>query len=184
MNPASTWKEAIAALPSVESPEKLKSLMQILIEEFKAPVYATALKFSGGDDSLAADIFQETFLRIIRSRRHIRAPVAFPRFLKATAVNVALDLHRRRSSEKRGLERIREVAQDVDENALLETRLYVKAFLDRLEPREVEVLRSKFFLGERDAEASKRIGESPENIRVIRHRAMAKLRALIRDGEL
>ncbi len=176
------WKDAVRKLSIVEDVDELSSLVEIILVEFKTVIYSTALRFSRGNKDMAADIFQETFVRLIESRMRIHSPAAFPKFIKVVTMNVARDLLRRRAVEERAIE-ILKGEEFVREGRLAETRLFIQAYLNVLSPDQAQVLKGRYFMGESDVETGLRLEKTPKNVRVIRHRALNQLREAIKNDE-
>jgi RNA polymerase sigma-70 factor (sigma-E family) len=58
-----------------------------------------------GDRTVAEDLMQEAFARLIGRLRHLRDPEAFDAYLRRTIVNLAASLMRHRAVERRFLDR-------------------------------------------------------------------------------
>jgi RNA polymerase sigma-70 factor (ECF subfamily) len=66
----------------------------VLFETYKDRVYSIALRYSG-DATVAMDIAQETFLKLLSSIREFRGDANFETWLFRMVVNRCLDHHRR-----------------------------------------------------------------------------------------
>jgi RNA polymerase sigma-70 factor (ECF subfamily) len=66
-----------------------------LFEAYKDKIYSIALRFSG-DESLAMDIAQDTFLKLFSTMSDFRGDAAFSTWVYRLVVNACLD-HKRRS---------------------------------------------------------------------------------------
>ncbi len=70
-----------------------------------APDAARLAYLLTGDPTLAEDLVQEAFLRLLGRFRELRQPVAFPFYLRKTVVNLAKSHFRRRRVERAYAER-------------------------------------------------------------------------------
>jgi RNA polymerase sigma-70 factor (ECF subfamily) len=72
-----------------------RDAFRALFEAYKDKVYAIALRFSG-DESLAMDIAQDTFLKLFSTMADFRGEAAFSTWVYRLVVNACLD-HKRRA---------------------------------------------------------------------------------------
>jgi RNA polymerase sigma-70 factor (ECF subfamily) len=72
-----------------------RDAFRALFETYKDKVYSIALRFSG-DESLAMDIAQDTFLKLFSTMADFRGDAAFSTWVYRLVVNACLD-HKRRS---------------------------------------------------------------------------------------
>ena len=72
-----------------------RDAFRTLFETYKDKVYSIALRFSG-DEALAMDIAQDTFLKLFSSMGEFRGDAAFGTWVYRLVVNSCLD-HKRRS---------------------------------------------------------------------------------------
>jgi len=70
------------------------SAMERLVRRYEGPLYGFLLRWCG-DRHLAEDLFQETFLRLVRSRRRFDLARRFRPYLYRVALNVLHDAHAR-----------------------------------------------------------------------------------------
>ena len=71
-----------------------REAFRALFEAYKDHVYSIALRFTG-DESLAMDIAQDTFLKLFSSLREFRGEAQFATFVYRMVVNACLDYKRR-----------------------------------------------------------------------------------------
>src|SRR4051812_42927297 len=141
-----------------------------------ADVYAYVATLLG-DRSAAEDVVAQAFERAYRKRRSFDARRGSPRaWVFGIARNAALDeLRRRRRSAALVAEPADVVAPgDDDEDAA--RRATVRAALERLEPRDRELVALRYHGGLSNAEAARVLGTSESNAGTRLHRAMTKLR--------
>src|SRR6266550_318370 len=72
-----------------------RDAFRALFEAYEDKVYSIALRFSG-DESLAMDIAQDTFLKLFSTMADFRGDAAFSTWVYRLVVNACLD-HKRRS---------------------------------------------------------------------------------------
>ena len=137
------------------------------------------------DAPAAEEVTAAAFERAYRKRNRFDPERGEPRaWLFGIARNAALDELRRRgrqaelAAEPEDLE-----SHAFDEHAeRSERRLAVSAALERLEPRERELIALKFFAGLANAEIAQVLGIGESNAGTKLHRAMTKLREAC-DGD-
>jgi len=131
------------------------------------------------DSAAAEEVTAAAFERAYRKRNRFDPERGEPRaWLFGIARNAALDELRRRgrhaelTAEPADLETPRS-AEGAEHS---ERRLAVAAALERLEPRERELIALKFFAGLANAEIAQVLGIGESNAGTKLHRAMTKLR--------
>jgi RNA polymerase sigma factor (sigma-70 family) len=142
-----------------------------LVMRYKSLVYSQALWVCGGNQALADDVFQDTFIRLFTwlQRRGGRTPIhSFSRLLKTFAKRAAIDLLRKEKRELPAPE------SEVDER--WGTHLYVMEILELLDPRSRDVLWMTYFEGLSATEIAKRLKIKAGNVRILRFRALELLR--------
>lgn len=131
------------------------------------------------DDAAAEEVTAAAFERAYRKRNRFDPRRGEPRaWLFGIARNAALDELRRRGRQAEL------TAEPVDLDSLgahegaerSERRLAVSEALERLEPRERELIALKFFAGLANAEIAQVLGIGESNAGTKLHRAMTKLR--------
>jgi RNA polymerase sigma-70 factor (ECF subfamily) len=133
----------------------------------------------------AADLVQETYLRVVEARSTFRAEMPFRPWLFAIARHVALDAYRRRKRTT-----TREVAVEAGAALAVEppaedhvdgTRLVER--LRRLPASQNEVLWLARVEGMTSVEIGRIVGATPAAVKVRLHRATAKLKAMLAGSE-
>lgn len=74
------------------------SALAILVEQHHSPLLGFLYRMTGGDRTLAEDLVQESFLRVIRSIAQYQYPRPFKPWLYAIATNIARDHYKRADS--------------------------------------------------------------------------------------
>jgi RNA polymerase sigma-70 factor (ECF subfamily) len=153
-----------------------ESALVALVERWRAPLYGFLHRRSSPAD--ADDLFQETWLRVVRARRRFDARRRFSTWLFQIANNLCRDRFRRGATAARGREALADAprAPAPDPELRLDLAQRLAALPDRL--REVLVLRFYRDLGERE------IGDLLGiPVGTVKSRVHSALRALRRDDE-
>lgn len=138
------------------------------------------------DEQAAADLTQQVLLMTIERLRDgkIREPERLPSFVLGMCRMVVLDLKRGSRRRTRVLE---QYADDVPRAmAVGEPRLDTErltACLERLGERERTILVLTFRSDSTASEVAQELGLTAANVRVIRHRALARLRLCVNGEE-
>lgn len=138
------------------------------------------------DVTAAEDLAQQVMVGVLEALREgrVQDPGRIDRFVLGTCRNVAHTMRRaeRRQSDAR-VRLAREAGPAVTPPwELLDSRA-VDLCLARLAAREARVLDLLYRQEAAAAEVAERLGTTPGNVRVIRHRALAHLRACVEAGE-
>ncbi len=131
------------------------------------------------DEPAAEEVTAAAFERAYRKRNRFDPERGEPRaWLFGIARNAALDELRRRGRQAELTAEPADLHGFATEEGAehSERRLAVSAALERLEPRERELIALKFFAGLSNAEIAQILGISESNAGTKLHRAMTKLR--------
>jgi len=148
------------------------------------PAVYRYVQFRIGDESLAQDLTELTFLRAWEARGRYR-PGATPilGWLYRIARNAVIDHYRtsRASSPlDPGLASEADVAHTAEQQ---EERHRLAMLLEHLGSTDRDVLTMRFVMGMSHAEVAAELHRSPASIRVIQFRALRKLRTWMQDEE-
>lgn len=128
-----------------------------------------------GDRSLAEDLVQEAFARLVGRLRHLRERHAFGAYLRRTIVNLATSHFRRQRVERAYLERVaprREVQTNF--NSELDERMY--GALLGLPKRQRAAIVLRFYEDLSDVQTGEILRCSPGTVRSLVSRGMKTLR--------
>ena len=158
-----------------KAPEATATSFADLYRATFADVYAYVATIVA-DRAAAEDVTAQAYERAFKKRGSYKASRGSERaWLFGIARNAALDeLRRRRRTATLVAEPPDEVVLPEDEAAV--RRATVRAALDRLEPREREIVALKFHGGLSNAELARVLGMSESNAGTRLHRAVTKLR--------
>lgn len=148
---------------------------QVLFDRHRASLYGYLLRRSG-DAELAAEVFQDAWLKVYRGRHTFRSDQRFRTWLFSVATNAHRDAIRRSGR------RVETVALELDAPVAPghhAERLTLEAAIDALP----DPLREAFLLGAVHGfdhrEVAEQLGISPDNARARISRARAALRAAL-----
>lgn len=140
-----------------------------------------------GCSEQAADLAQDTFVRVITQRKllELREPRAY---LSTIARSLMIDLFRRRTLEQAYLETLATLPEPVaispqTRSIIIETLLQIDALLDGLGPRAREIFLMAQLDGLSFVEIGRRLGISTNTVRKHFVRAMTHCLLLIEDTD-
>lgn len=163
----------VAALASADDPVRSAQALAKLMDRYKRLAYGVAMQ-TVRNRMVADDVFQETFVRMVswlRSRSGIEV-VSFPRLLCAFIHRTARELARTGKVHEMPLEELEAVP-----SISLVDSIYARQLLASLDEPARGILERTILRGMSSREAARDLGLTPENVRVIRHRALRLLRA-------
>lgn len=157
-----------------------------LFIRFAARIELYGLKHLG-DRAAADDLVQQVMLRVLEAVREGRLadPTKLTSFVFGTCRNVTWDLRRAVRREQR-LERETTSLEATVGPPTLGEQDVVRLFssLNTLSERESSIVRMSFFDDRTTDDIAARLGLTASNVRVIRHRALAKLAKRMHAGDL
>lgn len=163
---------------ATEAPREADLAFDRLYRSSRDDVYAYVASMLR-DEAAAEEVTAAAFERAYRKRNRFDPTRGEPRaWLFGIARNAALDELRRRGRQAEltaePVDLDRPAFDELSEHR--ERRLAVSAALERLEPRERELIALKFFAGLANAEIAQVLELSESNAGTKLHRAMTKLR--------
>lgn len=139
------------------------------------------------DAHLAEDLMQQVMVVMLESLRagRVREPERIASFVLSTCRMVVMDVKRTGARRQELLERYGEdlLPREVTESALALDRERLLACLARLAERERMVILASFFESKGADEVAAMTNLASGNVRVIRHRAIERLRACMGAGD-
>src|SRR5215831_444388 len=147
-----------------------------MFQEHLALVYRAAYRITGNAED-AEDVLQTLFLRLLRRQEQANFNVNTRAYLHRAAVNIALDVLRRRKHDVPPDESL-PAGDRVRES--LEAHEIVVAALAELSPKSAEMFVLKHVEGYDNHEIAKIIGTSKGAVAVMLFRARAQLKKFIR----
>jgi RNA polymerase sigma-70 factor (ECF subfamily) len=147
--------------------------LEALVERWRGPLFGFLQRRAGGPD--ADDLFQETWLRVVRARRRFDPRRRFSTWLFQIANNLCRDRFRRAGAAARGREALRDAPPDAGPG--VEIRLDLARRLAALPERLREVLVLRYYrdLGER--EIAELLEIPPGTVKSRLHAAVRALRS-------
>lgn len=152
-------------------------LLGVLYERHSGRVFAQCLR-AVGDPTVADDLVQEAFLRVLRYRSSFRGEARFSTWLHRIAGNVCLDHLRARGKQAAVDSEFAATAEDT-ETPEPERLAMLRAALARLPADKRELLRMCRIEGLTYAQAAERLGAREGTVRVRVHRALGELRSIL-----
>jgi RNA polymerase sigma-70 factor (ECF subfamily) len=137
------------------------------------------------DAAAAEDLVQHVLLAVLQSVREGRVedPARFDAYVLGTWRNAVMDMRRGDARQRRLAERAAAgLPEGYEPQTLTVDRMRLEMCLQGLEPRDRAVVLATF-VEDRDAdEIGAAMKLSPGHVRVIRHRALARLQACVEGG--
>lgn len=154
---------------------EIEELIGKLPDDYGNRVYFIALR-DLRSAAAADDVRSETMLRVIRALRDgaLRNPAALPGFVLGIARNVIREQQRsaNRYDELESAGQAESPAPAVDGAE----RQALRMALERLDPREREIIRYAFYDDLSRDEISERMGIMPDRVRLVKSRALKSFR--------
>jgi RNA polymerase sigma-70 factor (ECF subfamily) len=161
-------RRLLDALTTSQHPAAAAEALVRLMARYKRLAYAIAFEASR-NRSLADDVFQETFVRMtlwLRARPGIEVR-SFPRLLSAFVQRTALELGRQ--NQRLAL------TEDAAQSPIVDS-IYARELLDALPELARGVLERTLLRGMSSKETAAEMKLTPENVRLIKHRAIRAIR--------
>jgi RNA polymerase sigma-70 factor (ECF subfamily) len=143
------------------------------MERYKRPLFAFIIRIVNDYES-AEDLFQETWLRVIRSLHTFRGTARFSTWLFQIALNLCRDEIRKRTGKKFiPLEEIEEPAceSEIDPHRMMQAEA-VRRMLKELPDKMREVIVLKFYHDMDDQEIAEVVGCPLGTVKTRYHRAI------------
>jgi RNA polymerase sigma-70 factor (ECF subfamily) len=134
-----------------------------------------------GDDDLAEDILQDSLLRAIRAAPDLRDEERLVPWFYRILQNAIVDAHRLRGAERARVAPVvvPEVIAEPEDDA--ELCACFERLLPTLKPEYAEMIRAVELGNEPPTSAASRLGITPNNLKVRRHRARQALRQKLEE---
>jgi len=137
-----------------------------------------------GEPSHGEDLYQEVCVRILSRVHHADSP---RRLILKIAKDLTIDIirrERRRSCRSLNTDGVQSVCVGLDPISAFEKnelRCRVNSAIDKLHPKQAEVIRARYHLGEPDQMTARRLRVSVETIRTRRKAATKRLKRSLKD---
>jgi RNA polymerase sigma-70 factor, ECF subfamily len=166
-----------------EKAQKLdREAFGLIYDHFSEKLYRFIF-FRVGHKELAEDILADTFVKAWTKIEQVSNAKAFTSWIYQIAKNNIIDYYRVKKVTI-DLEEVVDVLEDAsspieDANLIIEQRVVVE-LIEHLAPDQQQVIRYKFFEDLENIEIAQIMGRSEGSIRVIQHRAILRLKELLR----
>ncbi len=152
-----------------------------LYEKYAARVYYIALRETRSPQD-AEDVRAETFFRVLQAIRgnHLRSASSVAAFILGTTRNVLHEFKRRGQEENADPSKAPEASVPSHEHLLLDSdvRSAIAQTIERLRPRERELLRLYYYEELPRDEIARRTGIAEERVRLVKSRALKHFREI------
>lgn len=165
---------------AVADARQASALMAELIRRFE-PLMRRIWDRVGGSHQDYSDFRQNALLKLWRKLPQLKEPAAFPGFFRQMLVNEAYDALRRTAASLAHEVPMDETIEEIPDEAMddIDIAILVRSNLERLPPREREVLQLELVDGLTPTEIARRWGVSDGAVRMTKSRAINKLRDLL-----
>jgi len=148
-------------------------------ERTARPLWAYLYRTTGGPEA-ADDLLQESYLRLLRCGASFESDDHRRHYLFRIATNLAHDRRRRRVAlPMPGREARAPEPQSADPSGALEGQADLRRALDRMKPRDRQLLWLAYAEGATHIEIAGMLGLRPTGVRVLLFRARRRLRRLL-----
>lgn len=177
-----------AYVDSVFSRDLVSKAVGVLIATHGQLVYSTILRACRGDRTISDEVFQDTFARFlvwVRRRGELPSREDLPPLLITFARRAAVDALREEQPHRRtvSLDAAQTVAIEPSPATSAIDRMDFAKLIASLDLRSRQVMELSILEGLSSGEIGQRLGLTPENVRVLRHRAVAIMRRYMRETE-
>ncbi|HYC79735.1 MAG TPA: RNA polymerase sigma factor [Candidatus Binatia bacterium] len=165
-----------------EKAQKLdREAFGLIYDHFSEKLYKF-IYFRVGHKELAEDLLSDTFVKAWTKIDSVSSTKAFTSWLYQIAKNNIIDYYRVKKVTV-DLEEVVDVLEDAaspidDANLMIEQQVVLE-LLEHLPEEQQQIIRYKFFEELENIEIAQIMGKSEGAVRVIQHRAIAKLKELL-----
>jgi RNA polymerase sigma-70 factor (ECF subfamily) len=153
-----------------------------IYDRYSGPIYGYLYRYLG-DAAQAEDLTSEVFLKLLGVLNTPRAPRdQLQAWLYRVAHNLAIDWYRQQSRHSAWTLEDRLISEEASPAEELERRQLqrqLRAAIRQLTPEQQQVILLRFGEGSRIAEVSQVLGKSEGSVKILQHRAIARLRKLL-----
>jgi RNA polymerase sigma-70 factor (ECF subfamily) len=151
-----------------------------LCQRYERPLYRFIARHTGERD--VEDLYQETWLRVVRAAPRFDLRRRFSTWLFQIAVNLCRDWHRRPPPEPVDPSRAAQAASTHDPAARVDAALDARRLLAALPEAQRSVVLLRYYHDLGEAEVAEILGCPRGTVKSRLHAAMARLLALARRG--
>jgi RNA polymerase sigma-70 factor (sigma-E family) len=135
-----------------------------------------------GDRSLAEDLVQDAFAKLVGRLTHLRDPDAFAAYLRAAVVNLSRMHFRRKKVERASLERLASMPPPPTGGSDLDQRERMAQALMRLPERQRAAIVLRFYEDLSERQTAEILRCRPGTVGSLVSRGFDTLRPLVRGG--
>ena len=156
-----------------------------IVDRYSKPLFAFIMRMVD-DQATAEDIFQDTWVRVVRNIGSFRGDSKFSTWLFQISLNLCRNLMRSKARRSFvGIEEVSDLAEDpeVDGMQILQAQK-VRRLVASLPPKMREVIVLRYYHEKTDVEIAEVTGLPPGTVKSRIHRATELLRIKIESAEL
>jgi RNA polymerase sigma-70 factor (ECF subfamily) len=147
-----------------------------LYDHYAPYLWKVIFRTLGGDETMAADVLQETFMRIFKSLRSFKSNASISTWMYRIAHNTSLSHLKRQRSEAEFNEETMSGNNRLNQTDRIARNDEIDAILSILDPRERYLLTAREVAGLSFDELSEITGKSPGALRTQLHRIKATVK--------
>jgi RNA polymerase sigma-70 factor (ECF subfamily) len=171
-----TDEELIGAVARGDAPA-----LETLCGRYQRALYGFIARHTGGRD--VDDLYQDTWLRVVRSAPRFDPERRFSTWLFQIAVNLCRDWHRRPPPEAVAPEESTRRTGGHDPTARLDAGLDAERLLAQLPEPQRSVVILRYYHGMGEAEVAEILGCPPGTVKSRLHNGLARMLAIARQGK-
>ena len=175
MSDTELGREAEQILAAKANPKKFK----VLYEKYFKRIFLF-IQHKTGDSQLAADITSEVFLKALSKLQGFRfRNVPFSAWLYRIAINEVYQFYRKNQKVRKVViddRMLQMLADDVEENGLVEKVSKLEWVLQKLSHKEVQLIELRYYEGHSFKEVANILNIKENNAKVKVHRLLKKLK--------
>jgi RNA polymerase sigma-70 factor (ECF subfamily) len=154
--------------------------LEVLCKRYERPLYGFLARHGGGRD--VEDLYQETWLRVVRAAPRFDPGRRFSTWLFQIAVNLCRDWHRREPPQPEDPARIEALAGSAEANDRIDAAIDAHRLLAALPEAQRSVVILRYYHGLSEADVAEILGCPRGTVKSRLHYAMARLGTLVRGA--
>lgn len=151
--------------------------LEVLCKRYQRPLFRFLARHTGGRDT--EDLYQETWLRVVRAAPRFDPSRRFSTWLFQIAVNLCRDWHRREPPEPADPARTETLLGGEETSTRTEAAIDAQRLLDALPEPQRSVVILRYYHGLNEADVAEILGCPRGTVKSRLHHAMARLGALV-----
>ena len=150
--------------------------LEELCRRYERPLHRFVGRYTGGRD--VEDLYQETWLRVVRAATRFDTRRRFSTWLFQIAVNLCHDWHRRRPAEPTESDQLEVQLAGVDATSVIDAAIDARRLLGALPEAQRSVVILRYYHGLTEADVAEILGCPRGTVKSRMHHAMRRLEQL------